>query len=99
MKEVILSADSDRFLYSVPNKVANNLEDYCQYFANDWLVNSPDAKKIVRKRGVFNHTHFILYLNTFVFPNEQSFLVNELGWIDFESPMPKEYENIPCFNF
>ncbi len=99
LKEVILSADSNRYLYAVPNQVANNLEEYCQFFANDWLVNSPDVKKILRKRNKFNETHFILYLNTFAFPDEQSHLIKDLGWIDFESSMPKEYANIPFFNF
>ncbi len=99
MKEVILSADSNRYLYCVPNQVADNLEEYSQSFCFDWLMNSPNAKKIVKKRGVYNQTHFIEYLNTFVFPDEQSYLIKDLGWIDFESPMPKEYKNVPFFNF
>ncbi len=99
MKEVILSADNNRYLYAVPEKVANNLEHYCNTFANDWLINSVDAKKIVKKRGRFNETHFILYLNKFLFPNELSYLIRDLGWIDYENPMPKEYAGIPFFNF
>ncbi len=99
LKKVILSADSNRYLYSVPDKVADNLENYCQYFANEWMINSLDRKMIVKKRNHFDQTHFILYLNRFLFPNEQAYLIKDLGWIDYETPMPKEYAGIPFFNF
>ena len=33
LKEVILSADGDSVVYSVPDAVANNLESYCIPFA------------------------------------------------------------------
>ncbi len=99
MQNVILSADSERYLYSVPDKVAQNLEKYCQHFQCVWLPNSIDAKKIIKNRNRYNETHFILYLNTFVFPDEQSIKVKNLGWIDFEKSLPEEYKNIPCYNF
>ena len=99
MKEVILSADSNRYVYLVPNQVADNLVQYCQFFANDWVVNSPDARKLVKNRNKFNETHFILYLNTRVFPNEPAYLMKDLGVINDETDLPAAYANLPSFNF
>lgn len=36
MKNVIISADGDRMVYSVPNMVAERLEQYCMEFCNEW---------------------------------------------------------------
>lgn len=43
MKNIVLSADGDRRVYSVPDTVADNLEQYCLNFC-DWLESSPQAK-------------------------------------------------------
>ena len=39
MKNVILSADGDRMVWSVPDVVAANLEEYCMEFCCRWLHN------------------------------------------------------------
>ena len=45
MKNVILSADGDRMVWSVPDVVAANLEEYCMEFCCRWLRESPDAAR------------------------------------------------------
>lgn len=100
MKPVIISADGERKVYAVPDVVADHLEDYCQEFCCVWLVSSPDAKRY-RKHGalVYNEEDFIQYLNQYRFPDTPSTLVENLGWIDFQTPLPKKYQNCPSFNF
>ena len=41
MKNIVLSADGDRMVYSVPDAVASQLEDYCMEFCCHWLPDSP----------------------------------------------------------
>ena len=101
MKNVVISADGDRKVYSVPDVVADNLREYCIEFCDNWLWNSPQAKKY-RKGGIvrsFDEETFIEYLNTWIFPNEKSVLVKNLGWVDFDSPLPTPYTDCPQFNF
>ncbi len=102
MKNVILSADAELYVYSVPNIVADNLEDYCQEFCCNWIFNSKKAKKY-RKRGglIFNEKDFIEYLNTYIFPNKKSVLVENLGFINIQlnEKLPEKYKNLPRFNF
>lgn len=100
MKLVVISADGERKIYAVPDVVADHLEDYCQEFCCVWLVSSPDAKKY-RKRGglVYNEEDFIEYLNRFKFPDTPSTLVENLGWIGFDAPLPQKYKDCPSFNF
>ncbi len=100
LKNVILSADSQRKVYSVPNEVADNLEEYCNEFCCVWLVSSPHAKKYRKGGGLcYNEQDFIEYLNKYIFPEKLSSLVENLGWIDFSSPLPDKYKNCPQFNF
>ena len=100
MKKVILSADGDRVVYSVPDVVADNLEKYCLEFCADWLHNSPNAKKYRIHGGVcFTEADFIDYLNQYVFPTEQSTFVKNLGWIGSGDALPEEYRDCPYFNF
>ena len=98
MKEVIISADGDSKVYLVPDVVADNLREYCIGFCDDWLITSPNANKY-RQKGWYNEEDFIEYLNEWVFPEEQSVLVENLGWIDFDEALPKPYNNCPEFNF
>ena len=44
MKNIILSADGDCVVYSVPDVVADNLREYCIEFCDEWLWKSPNAK-------------------------------------------------------
>ena len=100
MKKVILSADGDSILYSVPDAVADNLEEYCLEFCSDWLRNSPDAERYrVGKAVCYTEADFIEYLNTYVFPDRESKMIKNLGWTDLGKNLPEEYRNIPYYNF
>ena len=80
VKNVILSADGDSVVYSVPDEVADNLEEFCIEFADTWLHTSPEAKKYRSSMGVcYNQSDFIEYLNKYLFPNQQSVLVISAG--------------------
>jgi hypothetical protein len=100
MKEVILSADGDSSVYLVPDAVANKLNKYCIDFCDKWLRTSPNAKKY-RVKGVycFDEKDFIDYLNEYVFPEEKSVFVKNLGWTELGKKLPKMYKNHPYFNF
>jgi hypothetical protein len=99
LKNVVLSADGDRTVYSVPNKVADNLEEYCMEFCN-WLCTSTHAKKFRVEGGLcYNEADFIDYLNKWIFTNQQSKIIENLGWIDFECALPDKYKDCPQFNF
>lgn len=99
MRNVVLSADGERMVYAVPDEVAENLAEYCAEFC-DWLWKSPDAQKYRRGRGVcYTEEDFIEYLNTWRFPREPARLVKNLGWIDFDRPLPGQYAACPAFNF
>ena len=97
MKNVILSADGELGVYSVPDVVAENLAEYCIAFCNDWLRNSPDAEKYRHGSYVcYNEADFIEYLNTWVFPDEQSEFIKNLGYC---TKIPAPYSQYPSFNF
>lgn len=100
MKNIVISADGDRKVYLVPDVVANDLQKYCNEFCNVWIRRSPYAKKYRTRGGVcYNEEDFIDYLNTYLFPNEKSVFVKNLGWIDFHSKLPAPYCDYPEFNF
>ena len=100
MKEVILSADGDSVIYSVPDEVADNLDKFCIEFCDKWLHTSPKAKKYRTKQGVcYNESDFIEYLNKYIFPNQISILVKNIGWTELGADLPEEYRNYPYFNF
>lgn len=100
MKNVILSADGDSIVYSVPDQVADNLNNYCIQFCDSWLRTSPNAKKY-RAKGVicYSESDFIEYLNTWIFPDVPSKFIKNIGWINSIDSLPKEYRNCPLFNF
>lgn len=52
MKEIIISADGDSVVYSVPDDVANHLRKYCIEFCDKWMKTSPHAKRY-RIKGVY----------------------------------------------
>lgn len=100
MKEVIISADGDSVVYLVPDDVAENLSKYCIYFCDEWMKTSSDAKKYKRNGGYcFDEADFIDYLNEFVFPEQKSVLVKNLGWTNLGRNLPEKYKNCPYFNF
>ena len=47
----------------------------------------------------YSEGDFISYLNRWRFPEEASFLIENLGWIDFGAPLPEPYQSCPEFNF
>lgn len=100
MKEIILSADGDSVVYSVPDVVANNLRSYCIEFCDKWLRTSPQAKRYRTKQGVcFDESDFIEYLNEYIFPEQKSVFVKNLGWTELGNDLPVEYQGHPYFNF
>ena len=101
MKNVILSADGDFKVFSVPDEVADDLQKQCLYFCTTWLRTSRHAKKYqVPGRGVcYNEEDFIEYLNKWKYPDQPSTLVENLGWIAHERDIPLQYRNCPQFNF
>lgn len=100
MKEIILSADGDSIVYSVPDDVADHLKKYCIEFCDGWLRASPNAKRYRTQHGVcYNEADFIDYLNEYLFPTQKSVFVKNLGWTDLGKNLPLEYQNHPRFNF
>ena len=108
MKHILLSADSEPSVYSVPDIVADNLEEYCHEFCDKWLHESPHAGEYRTPFGVeFNEDDFIKYLNTWIFPNEPSVLVETLDWSVINAAingrgklrLPEKYETCEWFNF
>ena len=100
MKNVILSADGDRIVYSVPDEVADHLEAYCLEFCSKWLCTSPHAAKYRIGGGFcYNEADFIEYLNRWRFPQQPSVFVENLGWIDSDRLIPPKYKDCPSFNF
>lgn len=102
MKKVCLSHDSQVMVYSVPNEVANHLQDYCWEFSTNWIWHNPNGAKLLQTvRGqtvaVYGASDFIDYLNEWVFPKEQSQLVKQLDC--YEDELPEEYRKYPQFNF
>ena len=100
MKEVIISADGDSKVYLVPDVVADNLSEYCIEFCDKWMRTSPHAEKYRLHEGwCFNEEDFIEYLNEYIFPEQKSVLVKNLGWTDLGENLPAEYQSLPYFNF
>ena len=100
MKEVILSHDGDSIVYLVPDEVADNLEKYCIEFCDNWLWNSPDAEQYRIGCGVcYNEADFIEYLNKYIFPEQKSVFVKNIGWTDCFDDLPVEYKSHPYFIF
>ena len=100
LKNIVISADGDRMVYSVPDIVADNLRDFCLEFCGEWLPTSPHAKRYRIRSGLcYNESDFIEYLNKWVFPDKQSIFIENLGWIDFGAPLPERYKDCPQFNF
>jgi len=100
MKEVILSADNHVKVYAVPAIVAENLDKYCWDFAAGWVWQGPESGKYLKLRGnqyvaVFDESHFVDYLNRWLFPKQPSTLVKKLG----SHEIPEEYLAYPNYNF
>lgn len=100
MREVIISADGDSIVYLVPDVVANDLRKYCIEFCDEWMRTSPQAEKYRINDGCcYNEADFIDYLNEYIFPEQKSRFVKNLGWTDLGNDLPVEYQGHPYFNF
>ena len=100
LKEVIISADGDSIVFSVPDAVADDLRKYCIDFCDKWMKTSPAARKYKTKGAYcYNEADFIDYLNKYVFPEQKSVFVKNLGWTDLGRNLPVEYKDHPYFNF
>ena len=108
MKYVLLSADSNPSVYSVPDIVCDELERFCLEFCNDWLHKSPDAASYREGDVVtYDESDFIKYLNMLVFPQERSELIETLDWSvigdaingNGELHLPDKYKGCKWFNF
>ncbi len=102
MREVLLSHDGPVGIYRVPDPVAEHLEAYCLEFSMHWIWETPEGARLLRTMGgqavaLYGAQDFIDYLNAWVFPQEPSFLVQELDWYDYE--LPEAYADFPRFNF
>ena len=100
MKNVILSADGDRIVYSVPDEVSNNLNGYCLDFVK-WLKTSLEGKNYyIKKYGIFafDESDFIEWLNKYKFPDQPSFFVENLGNINLKNA-PEHCKKYKNFNF
>ena len=82
----------------------DNLRKYCLDFRNDWLPNSPDAKKYRRNAEngeislCYDETDFIKYLNKYVCKNKVK-RVEKLKTVYSVYELPEKYKNLPYFNF
>ena len=87
-------------MYAVPDAVADQLEKYCLDFCTKWIRTSPQAKKYRRgNRICYDQSDFIEYLNLYLFPEEPSKELMNLGWTNLGKDLPEEFRPLPCFNF
>jgi len=97
MKQVILSADGDQYLYSVPDPVAEHLSRFCMEFLR-WMQDNPVG--YWDGRGyMFTEADFIDWLNENRFPGQRSQLLEDLGDWDLQEKIFAEHPDIPHFNF
>ena len=103
MKNVLLSHDFPISVYSVPDEVADHLEEYCNEFAFRWLWTSPHAAKYHVKIGdtvgvCFDDKDFIDYLNQYVC-QEPSVLLETFSGVYMPDEVPEKYRGLPWYNF
>lgn len=103
MKKVLLSADGNISVFAVPDKVADNLRQYCLEFCCEWLYKSPDAAGYrVEMNGVtgvcYTEKDFIAWLNKYIC-EEESILITTLDDVYVGDRLPGEYVGLPYFNF
>ena len=97
MKNVILSADGSLRVYSVPDKIADNLEGACWYFRSIWIYDGPESKRLIQNDIVrYNDKDFIDYLNNWEMPEYNSVLIEDLGSIE---NLPEQYKDCPRYSF
>ena len=85
MTNVLLSADNEVKVYSVPDTIARNLEKICMEFSSEG--------------GHFDEVDFIEWLNKYKYPYEKSVLVENIGWCQDREEIPPAYRECKWFNF
>lgn len=102
MKNVLLSADVYVFVCSVPDVVADNLDDYCIEF-HHWL-HTPEGKRYCLEKHndeticCLPHD-FIARLNESIFPDTPSEFISNLGLLYQIKEFPESCKDYPWFNF
>lgn len=99
MKNIVLSSGGEDRVYSVPDKIADHLEDACWYFRSFWIFDSPQSEQFI-KNGVarYNDKDFIDYLNNWEMPEFKSTLIENLGCIE-DQEIPAQYRDCPRYSF
>ena len=85
MKNVILSADGELKVYSVPDKIERELEEICMEFS--------------RMGGYYDEEDFVDWLNRYKYPYQKSEFVENIGFINDEKDIPLKYRECKRFNF
>lgn len=101
MKYVFLGAWGPLNIYSVPEEVANNLEEYCNGYI-EWLREGNDKEKYYGKGYSFSYDEndFIEYLNKYIFPDRQSeFIITPKIGERGEYIIPEKFKDCPFFRF
>ena len=80
MKDILLSADGEIKVYSVPDVIGKNLEKICDDFSSEG--------------GYFDETDFIDWLNEYKYPYKKSEFVTNLGLIEDSKDIPEEYKKM-----
>ena len=89
MKKVLLSHDDKVLMYSVPDEVADHLDEYCLDFASNWIWKNPEGAKLLKNIDGL--------MVEWLFPEQRSMLIEQLDFYDYE--LPEEYDVYPQFNF
>ena len=107
MKCILLSADVELSVYSVPDIVSDNLIEYCTEF-REWLEASPHAQEYRIDSGdyqglCYTERDFIKYLNMWIFPDNLSEHIETLHnvWVGSSIPndIPEKYKYCEWYNF
>ncbi|MBR6307531.1 MAG: hypothetical protein IKR39_02895 [Lachnospiraceae bacterium] len=85
MKNVILSADGELKVYSVPDKIERELEEICMEFS--------------REGGYYDEEDFVDWLNRYKYPYQKSQFVENIGFVNDEKDIPAQYRECKQFNF
>ena len=86
MTNVLLSADGDISVYSVPDAASRDLEKLCLAFARE-------------TGGVFDETDFIRWQNTERYPSVQSVFLENISSCWSPEDRPPRYRDCKWYNF
>lgn len=90
----------DSMVYLVPDEVADQLDKYCLSFCDTWLHTNPDAEPYRMGSVVsYDEKDFIKYLNTWVFPEQPSVFIENIGQVESDADIPESIGNALYFSF